>query len=165
MFKAEVLTNEHFKNRNLQRFYKYFFDNSDMWISFIWALPVCLFILGSYFDNDYFGAAAFFCIFWFPAGTFVCGVFSAITWEVFRNIASFFYRAPSQKIMKSIWDDGLILIDPDGNPKMTYRISKYPALRYYRYRLPDAGDLDKITEYLENYSYPKDNYDRYRLSE
>jgi hypothetical protein len=44
--------------------------------------------------------------------------------------------------------DEMILINPDGNPEMC-KIKDYPAIDFYGYRLPNAGDIGKIALFEE----------------
>lgn len=43
----------------------------------------------------------------------------------------------------------VILINPDGNPEMC-RITHYPAIDFYGYRLPNAGDIGKIEKFMKS---------------
>jgi hypothetical protein len=52
-----------------------------------------------------------------------------------------FYKPPVR--------EEIILINPDGNPEMC-KITKYPAIDFYGYRLPNAGDIEKIEKFMKS---------------
>jgi len=66
--------------------------------------------------------------------------------KILPTISYIFYQPPPPS-----WETGnIILISPDGNPEMC-KVFQYPAIQgLYGYRLPNAGDIEKIEKFMKS---------------
>ena len=150
--KTSRLTDKHFNSRNVQRFHEYLNRDlepySDRFLLSLLVLPTftfCVFpnMVG---EEEWSGLGLYFfhlVLFLFPgAGLLVNSFVVCIGFTIVQVVSHIFYRLPSSK-------SEIILINPHGNPEMC-KITKYPAIDFYGYRLPNAGDIEKIEKFMKS---------------
>tara|TARA_R100001086_G_scaffold107681_3_gene54365 strand:+ start:310 stop:810 length:501 start_codon:yes stop_codon:yes gene_type:complete len=161
--KTSRLTNRHFKSRNIQKFHKFFFDRwerkqwekishgeNDVGDGALWAFIT--FSMLYFMGDDFFGMEsknefirfimfiAFAPVPLYPAyGRIVKKLFKLF----FQKILNFLYKIPAGTAISRM----VVLINPHGNPEMC-KITKYPAFDFYGYRLPNAGDIEKVEKLI-----------------
>jgi len=185
--KTSRLTNKHFKNRNVQRFHRFAErmlteDGGDNLRFCVWVIEV-IGVFGLYC----YEATIFYCggttitnefttfllvdsihdlilgflICMFTFGGFLGGMIAILTTPLLQLAIGFialllFYKPPAR--------EEIMLINPDGNPEMC-KITKYPAIDFYGYRLPNAGDIGKIALFEEQRQKEEERAEKERQDE
>lgn len=148
--KTSRLTDKHFKSKNVQRIHQqinysyHFFLNRGYNLFFYVWLAISGFATYTY--PPPFWRSIAFCLqtpailFWM----FLIFILGHAIIDFLYSCLPLFYRPPSSN------GDEIILINPDGNPEMC-EVFQYPAIQgLYGYRLPNAGDIEKIEKFMKS---------------
>ena len=136
-----ALSDKHFKTQKTQHIHKFIEDHLFDNLSESWLLQlgsgVAMLLLGCTFTE--FGAK-YLCLCFSVGAGFFSALFITI---VAQSISHIFYRPPSS-------NGEIILINPDGSPEMC-KVYQYPAIQgLFGYRLPNAGDIEKIEKFMKS---------------
>jgi hypothetical protein len=135
------LTNRHFENRKIQEIHRYisrFELVSKEGLIGMAVLPTLIFFY--LLEPKGIEQAVFIaCFFIFPGAGLMINLFLVgLLWTFLETITNIIYQ-PCKC-------DEMILINPDGNPELC-KLTRYPAISFSGYRLPNAQDIQKIASF------------------